>query len=170
MYTQDLITPSLKKLLSLVLSVLFLFSTATAQTKKTAKPGKKEKIEELRKKFFNDKLALTDTEKKGFWPLYDEYKQKDKALRDSFKSKYKPKGIAFMDDKQAEEFLNATIKLNEDQNNLFKEYIAKFRKVIPIKKVAMLPMLEKEFRKQMLNKSREHQKQGQPGKPGSDDE
>lgn len=129
------------------------------------KDAKREKIEELRKKFYNDKLALTETEQKGFWPLYQEYKQKEKALRDSFRARYKPNDVIFMDDKQAEEFLNATIKLNDDQNALFKDYISKFKKVISIKKVAMLPMVEREFKREVLRKAREHKKSGTPPPP-----
>jgi hypothetical protein len=55
-------------------------------------------------------------------------------------------------------FLEATIRLNEDQNNLFKEYIAKFKKAIPVKKVAMIPLVEREFKKEMLKTAREHHK------------
>ncbi|HEY1046448.1 MAG TPA: hypothetical protein VGF79_08410 [Bacteroidia bacterium] len=133
--------------------------------------AKREKIEELRKKFYNEKLSLSETEQKGFWPLFTEYKQKEKALRDSFRAKYKPNDVVFMDDKQAEEFLNATIKLNEDQNNLFKEYVTKFKKVISVKKVAMLPMIEREFKKQILKQAREHHKPGGPdGEPAPPEE
>ncbi len=158
----------IRQLSAFTLSLLMLFSSASvyaqggAKDKKT-KAEKKEKINELRKKYFNEKLALSESEQKGFWPLYTEYKQKERALRDSFRSKYKPNDVIFMDDKQAEEFLNATIKLNDDQNSLFKEYIAKFRKVISVKKVAMLPLVEREFKKEILKKAREHHKPGDPG-------
>ncbi len=161
-----------KRVAAFALSVLMLFGSSNmyAQDQKKTKTSKKEKIEQLRKKFFNEKLALSETEQKGFWPLYTEYKQKEKALRDSFKSKYKPNDVIFMDDKQAEEFLNATIKLNEDQNNLFKDYIARFKKVIPVKKVAMLPMVEREFRKVLLAKARENHKPGTKPDHGPDED
>lgn len=129
---------------------------------KKSKEDKKAKIEELRKKFYNEKLSLTEAEQKAFWPVYDEYKQKEKALRDSFRAKYKPNDVIFMDDKQAEAYLNAVIKLNDDQNNLYKEYVGKMKAVIPVKKVAMLPMVEKEFRKQMFKKAK-NKKGGHPG-------
>ena len=138
----------------ILMGCMFIFGAQEIQAQaKKDKVDKKEKIKELRKKYFNEKLALSDAEQKAFWPLYDEYKQKEKALRDSFKSKYKPNDVIFMDDKKAEEFLNATIKLNDDQNNLFKEYILKFKKVLPVKKVAMLPMVEREFKKELLDKA-----------------
>lgn len=156
------------KTIALALFTLFSFSTFSlnAQTKgKKDKGDKKAKIEELRKKYYNEKLSLTETEQKAFWPLYDEYKQKEKALRDSFRSKYKPNDVIFMDDKQAEAFLDATIKLRDDQNALYKEYVEKFKKVISVKKVAMLPMVEREFKKEVMQRAKQH-KQGPPPPPG----
>lgn len=161
------IKPGRGTIMAILLGILTIFSSSAAMAQdKKGKGDKKEKIKELRKKYYNEKLSLSDAEQKAFWPLYDEYKQKEKALRDSFKAKYKPNDVIFMDDKKAEEFLNATIKLNDDQNNLFKEYISKFKKVLPVKKVAMLPMVEREFKKEILSKAGEHRKPGGPGGPG----
>lgn len=170
----------IKSLMALTLGLLISMSGLKAQAPGQAGKGKKdkpkkEKIDELRKKFYNEKLALTETEQKAFWPLYDEYKKKEKALRDSFRSKYKPNDVVFMDDKKAEEFLNASIKLREDQTALYKEYVDKFKKVIPVKKVAMLPIVEKEFKKEVMQRAKEHKKQGpppppQPGDASPDDE
>ncbi len=157
-----------KQLMMLLLGFCMLF--AAGETKAQGKPDRKNKeemeskINELRKQYFNEKLALTETEQKAFWPLYDEYKTKDKALRDSFQRKYKKNEVVFMDDKKAEEYLNAMLKLKDDQNNLYKEYIAKYRKVLPVKKVAMLPMLEKDFKKEMMKKAMHH-KNGKPDGP-----
>ena len=158
----------IKSIIALMLGFVIALGTASAQGQKAKKDEKckKDKIEELRKKFYNEKLALTETEQKAFWPLYDEYKKKEKALRDSFRAKYKPNDVIFMDDKQAEEFLNATIKLREDQNNLYKEYVEKFKKVISVKKVAMLPLVEKEFKKEVMQIVKVHHKQGPPPPPG----
>jgi hypothetical protein len=147
------------------------FAPMTAQSsfKDKNKTQKREKINELRKKYYNEKLSLSDNEQKGFWPLYTEYKQKEKALRDSFRNRYKSNDVIFMDDKQAEEFLEATIKLNEDQNNLFREYIGKYKKVISVKKVAMLPLVEREFKREILKKAREHRKPDGHGGPNDDE-
>ena len=163
----------IKQLSIILLSFLFLSSQTSLmaqQQDKTSKSQKKEKINELRKKFFNEKLSLSEAEQKGFWPLYTEYKQKEKALRDSFRNKYKPNDVIFMDDRQAEEFLNATIQLNDEQNSLFKEYIGKFKKVISVKKVAMLPLVEREFKKNIMKKAWEHKRPGEKSGPGPDEE
>lgn len=147
----------MKNLKTIILSICLVIGLTNTQAQK-AKPSKNKadkeaKINELRKKFLTEKLALTEAEQKAFFPLLDEYKQKDKALRDSFRRKYKPNEAPFMDDKKAEEMLAAMIKLRDDQNNLFKEYIVKFKKVLPIKKVIMLPEVEREFKKEVLKKA-----------------
>jgi hypothetical protein len=123
--------------------------------KKEDKGAKHEKMKVLFKQYLNDKLALTETEKKGFWPIFEEYKKKEKELKDSFRKKYKPNSIPFMDDKQAEAYLNDFFQLNETINQLFKETTVKLKKVIPIKKVAMIPHTEREFKKELLKKMRE---------------
>jgi hypothetical protein len=123
--------------------------------KKEDKGAKHEKMRVLFKQYLNDKLALTETEKKGFWPIFEEYKKKEKELKDSFRKKYKPNSIPFMDDKQAEAYLNDFFQLNETINQLFKETTVKLKKVIPIKKVAMIPHTEREFKKELLKKMRE---------------
>ena len=124
-------------------TLLIGLNNLQAQNKpnKKNKAEKEAKINELRIKYFNDKLALTDAEQKAFWPLFDEYKLKDKNLRDSFQKKFKKNAIVFMDDKKSEEYLNALLKLKDDENDLYREYINKFKKVLPIKKVAMLQTL-----------------------------
>ncbi len=154
--------------LTVILILIFRLSNLNAQKPKpdkTAKPNKeaqKEKINELRKKFYNEKLALSEVEQKSFWPIFDEFNKKKKNLLDSFQKKYKPNKLTFMDDKQAEEFLNAQIKLKEDQLNLHKEYTAKFKKVISVKKVAMLEQTEREFKKTLLQKLKENKGPAKP--------
>ena len=143
-----------KQIMTVLLGFCMLF--AYADMKAQNKPGKRNKdekeakINELRIKYFNEKLALTESEQKAFWPIFDDYKSRDKALRDSFQRKYKKNEVVFMDDKKAEEYLNALLKLKDDENLLYREYIIKFKKVLPIKKVAMLPLLERELKKERL--------------------
>lgn len=143
----------------------------TGQNKPVKKNAveKEAKINELRIKYFNEKLVLSETEQKDFWPLYDEYKLKDKNLRDSFQKKYKKNSLVFLDDKQSEAYLNALLKLKDDQNALYREYINKFKKVLPVKKVAMLPTLEREFKKEILQKMIQFKKDGHKGQQPADD-
>ena len=158
-------------ILMVAFTLLIGLNNLQAQNKpnKKNKAEKEAKINELRIKYFNDKLALTDAEQKAFWPLFDEYKLKDKNLRDSFQKKYKKNAIVFMDDKKSEEYLNALLKLKDDENALYREYINKFKKVLPIKKVAMLPTLEKEFKKEILQKMTQFKKGQQQGPPPSEE-
>lgn len=165
----------IRNLKMLILSITLLMGLTNTYAQKgnpnkAKKIDKENQINELRKKYLIEKLALTEAEQKAFFPLLDEFKQKDKALRDTFRNRYKPNQIPFMDDKKAEEFLNAMIKLKDDQNNLFKEYILKFRKVLPVKKVVMLPQVEKEFKKEILKKASFKGPKNQDGLPPTGDE
>lgn len=118
-------------------------------------PPPRIKLEEFRKNFYNDKLALTEEEKKKFWPIFDEYKAKEKVLLKDFRAKYGKNDVYFMDDAKAEQYLKDALELKEKQLSLYKEYVEKFKTALPIKKVALLPMVEKEFKKELLRKARE---------------
>lgn len=139
----------------IILSSFNAFAQKGQGPKNGDKAAKHEKMSLLFKQFLNEKLALTDAEKKGFWPIYDNYKKKEKELRDSFRRKYKPNSIPFMDDKQAEAYLNDFFTLNENVNLLYKETTLKLKKVIPVKKVAMIPHTEREFKKELIKKMKD---------------
>jgi len=109
---------------------------------------KKEKIEALRVAFITEQLNLTSEESQKFWPLYNEYQDKLKAARREFKAQ----SGTFASDKEAQEFLDAELLLKQRELSLYKEYYDKFKKVIPVKKVAHLRQAEEEFKKVLLKK------------------
>ncbi|MBC7425624.1 MAG: hypothetical protein H7321_03725 [Bacteroidia bacterium] len=131
---------------------LIISNVASAQ----GKGDKAKKLDESRKKYFNEKLSLTEEEQKQFWPVFDEYKEKERKLLKTFKAKYKKNDIVFMDDKKAELYLQESIKLKEDQLALYKEYVEKFKKALPIKKVVMLAVVEKEFKHEILKRAKQN--------------
>lgn len=111
-----------------------------------AQGGKREKIEALRVGFITQQLDLTPDESQKFWPVYNEYLDKVKASRKEFKST----STDFTNDKDAQEFLDAELLFKQRELNLYKEYYDKFKKILPIKKVAMLRKAEEEFKKELL--------------------
>jgi len=107
---------------------------------------KKDKIEALRVAFITEHLDLTSEESQKFWPLYNEYQDKLKAARKEFKAQ---KGT-FASDKEAQDFLDAELLLKQRELSLYKEYYDKFKKVLPVKKVAHLRQAEEEFKKVLI--------------------
>ena len=127
--------------------VFWLFAiTAIAQ------PGtKREKIEALRVSFISQKVNFTTAEAQNFWPLYNEYNDKLDAVRRTFRQQYgKNANVEFTTDKEAEAYLMAELNLKQKEYELYKEYFEKFKKVLPIKKVALLRKAEEEFKKEII--------------------
>ncbi len=113
--------------------------------------SKRDKIDALRVTFINEKVNFTAAESQAFWPLYNEYNDKIEQARKSFRQQC-VKNIDFttLSDKDAETYLNGELSLKQKEYELYKDYFEKFKKVLPIKKVALLRRAEEEFRKELI--------------------
>lgn len=109
-----------------------------------------DKVDAQRVSFITEKVKLTTTEAQSFWPLYNEYNDKVKALRKNFRVNHGKKED-FSSDKDAEDFLNAEINLKQSEVDLKKEYTEKFKKVLGTKKTALLRKAEEEFLRILIN-------------------
>jgi hypothetical protein len=131
----------------IILVILFIApAMAFAQT-----DAKKDKIDGLRADFIKKKVNLSTKESEAFWPLYNEMNDKLDAARKTFKSQYNDKtNYDFATDKEAEAYLYAQLLLKQKEYELYKEYYDKFKKILPVKKVAALQRAEEEFRKKLV--------------------
>ncbi len=113
--------------------------------------NKRDKIDALRVTFINQKVNFTTQENQVFWPLYNEYNDKLDNARKSFRQQYiKDKDYTAATDKEAEAYLNAELALKQKEYELYKEYFDKFKKILPVKKVALLRRAEEEFKKELI--------------------
>jgi hypothetical protein len=133
---------SIKYLLVLAVA-LFAAKTDYAQ------PGKNNKVEALRVSFITQKVNLSTQEAQGFWPLYNEYNDKIKFARKNFRQQY-AKVNDFKTDKEAEDYLNAELKLQQTEVDLQREYFDKFKKILGAKKTGLLKKAEEEFKKEII--------------------
>jgi hypothetical protein len=134
--------------------VLMLFISGV---KAQSPDAKKEKIDALRASFINKKVNFTDLEAQAFWPLYNEMNDKLEASRKTFKLQYNAgSNYNFTTDKEAEDYLNAELLLRQREYLLYKEYYEKFRKVLPVKKVAALRRAEEDFKKELIKLIKEN--------------
>jgi hypothetical protein len=129
------------KLILVLVIALLSFTTARSQGK--------DKVEALRVSFISQKLNLSTQEAQGFWPLYNEYNDKIKSLRKNFRQQYGSVS-EFKSDKEADDFLNAEMKMKQGELDLHKEYFEKIKKVLGSKKTAMLIRAEEEFKKVII--------------------
>ncbi len=128
-----------------------LFVVAAAVVSMAQPTSKHDKIEALRVSFINQKVNFTTQEAQLFWPLYNEYNDKLDNAKKTFRQQY-VKNVDFttITDKDAEAYINAELSLKQREYELYKEYFEKFKKVLPVKKIAILRRAEEEFRRELI--------------------
>lgn len=142
--------------------ILWLALLALAITAATAQaqPDKGERIEALKISFFTEQLSLTPDEAKVFWPVFNQFEAERKAIRQEHKTGGQK--LEFMSDSEAESMINKEIAFQQKNLDVTKKYVGEFKKILPVKKVAVLLTLEKKFSRMLLDKV----KQGGGPPPG----
>ncbi len=107
-----------------------------------------QKIESMRVAFINDKLKLTPQEAQVFWPIYNEYLDKMKAIRREKKKLYLQSDIN--SNETADDFINKKVQLEQTEMQYIKDYSIKFKKAIGNIKTALLFKSEEEFKQELL--------------------
>lgn len=116
-----------------------------------------EKFNEERKVYFTEKLELTDTESKLFWPLYEDFQNRKMKLVEDERNAYKyaSKNIDNLTDSEIKTTLEKIYRVKEEQLQLEKDYYqVKFHKALPAKKVLKLGKVEWDFRHHLLRQLR----------------
>jgi len=149
----------MKKLTIIIVAVLLnSFQLAVAQNE--LEPSKREKLDALKVAYLTNELNLTPTEAQSFWPLYNELEDKMKEVRKErrdnrigTKSNY-----AELTDAQLSAAVNRELALEQQELDLKKEYNERFKKILPMKKVAKLHVAEQGFRKELLHRAKDRTK------------
>jgi len=125
-----------------------------------AQPGKKTpqaKIKSLKIAAFTEVLALTPDEAKVFWPLYNEYQEKMEDLKFEeikFKKKLQNKMVEVTED-DYKEAIEKHLELEQQKLDLTESYYKKYQSVLPYEKIYLIPVAEKAFKKELLNRIRQ---------------
>lgn len=140
----------------LVPALTFAQEPASAARTKKDHAEMQKKMTEMRVNYVRENLGLTDAQNEKFIPLYKEKLEKIAALRKEqrtiskdFKANYESKSDAEIDASMKAKF-DTQLKVL----NLEKEFYDKFKSVIPVKKVAKLEQVEKEFQMSVLRKTK----------------
>lgn len=119
--------------------------------------SKEERIKALKVAFITEELDLSPKQSQGFWPLYNELHDKLEVIRKKFKVK---PDLDQMTDEEIELFLENHLKLGEEKIELHRVYIQKFKKVINLKQIARLSLVERKFKRELLMRSKEKRGEG----------
>lgn len=148
-----------KKIVTTVMVLVMPLAAVLAQAPSSRGKGEKfrEKVIDMRANYVKENLGLSDAQNDKFIPVYKDYLRKaadviresrsiGKELRDNFEMK---------NDQELEALLQKQYEQEQKQLALKKEAQDAYKKLIPIKKVAKLQLVEKEFNRTMLRKAAE---------------
>ncbi len=126
------------------IKILLIFAWLFCLVPKAHAQG--DKVDALKASFIKKKLELGNTESDKFWPVYNEYNDKIKAIRKNFRQSIH-KAPDNLSDKEAEELYQLDIRSKETEAELHKQYSEKIKNIIGVKKVIALRKAEEEFKK-----------------------
>lgn len=119
-----------------------------------AQENKKDKIEKLHVSYINKRLELNESEAQKFWTVYNEYKQKQRALKQKYRQALKQKG-SHLSEADAEELYQLDLQTQQAEADLHKQYSQKLKDMIGVKKVVELRLAEYDFRREVINSIQE---------------
>jgi hypothetical protein len=110
----------------------------------------REKVKADKKLLVATNMELTESEAKGFWPVYEDY-QKDLTainqrivkLIESYAADYRAKTLT---DEKAKKLIDELVAIEQAEAGLKTSSVPKLRKVLPEKKVARYLQIENKIR------------------------
>jgi len=99
--------------------------------------------------FITEKLALTPEQSQGFWPVYNEFQEKQETLRREARPQRR---LAQMNDNEIQAMLNKQLDAEAKLLELRRTYMVRLQDVITIRQVALLQQAERDFNKQVVER------------------
>src|SRR6185369_16920801 len=110
----------------------------------------RDKIKADKKLLVATNMELTESEAKGFWPIYDQYQkdlqkinQRIVALLESYAADFRGKSLT---DEKAKKLIEEAVAIEQAEANLKSTYAPKLSKVLPVRKVARYLQIENKIR------------------------
>lgn len=139
----------MKHFYKIIILVFLFFCSGHAMSQ-----NPKDKVAELRVSFISKKLELTTAESEKFWPIYNEYNDKIRAVKKNLRQSYK-KGVDNLTEKEAEDLYQLDIKTKQAEIAIHEQYSAKIKDVIGAKKTVKLHLAEEEFKLEIIKNIKE---------------
>jgi len=138
-----------------ILFIALIFSafqlTAQAQQPEGNRPAG-ERIRAYRVAVYTDVLQLSSEEAQNFWPIFNEYSANREKLQQQMKA---DRQLEVMSDPEVEEYVRKYFDIRQKEIDLEKDLTTRLRKVLPLRKIAKLPIAEREFREGLVKKLQE---------------
>lgn len=146
--------------LNYILPFILLFTlTVFAQTNEE----KKQQVKALKVSYITTELALTGEQSAKFWPVYNEFEQKQYEIRHNrmrpIIKKIDEVGIDKMSDKEALTYLNQLQEAEDELFTLRRKLVTDLKAIIGPVKVLKLKKAEDDFNRKLLKKYKDNKKQ-----------
>jgi hypothetical protein len=148
----------------IITSFLLLISINSLSAQRFGDGERGERIKALWVAFITQELDLSPDESAKFWPIYNEYMDKERALNKS-KNKFGKLNPDELSEAEIDRYFNENLSIEEQLIALKRTYYKKLKTAIPAKKIIQLPQAEREFKKkiiQFLQARRENTNGGNP--------
>lgn len=146
----------MKNLRPITLLLLLFCLASSAQNGKFKQ--KMEQVKTLKVAFITNELSLTPEESAKFWPIYNAFEEKQRAIRKqkmgSFIEPRKEEPKETMTDKEASALLAQIEKNEEEMHLLRKKLVTDLKTIIPAIKILKLKKAEEDFNKKLLQQYR----------------
>jgi len=110
----------------------------------------RDKIKADKKLLVATNMEFTESEAKGFWPIYEEYQkdlqkinQRIAKLLEGYAADFRSKSLT---DDKAKKLIDDAVAIEQAEANLKSSYAPKLSKVLPVKKVARYLQIENKIR------------------------
>jgi len=141
------------KIINILSLLLLLTITVQAQEGRS----REERVKAIKVAFITEELQLTTDQSAQFWPIYNEFQDKLKALRKSYRNRV---DVDAMSDEELEAWLEGHLKKEEEKAILHRAYVEKFKTVISIRQIVKLSKAERQFKRKLLERAKERREGG----------
>ncbi|MFC2187940.1 hypothetical protein [Peijinzhouia sedimentorum] len=146
-----------------VLLTMISFTSLAQQYRSSMKQEDREKLESAKIAYITNRLTLTSSQAKEFWPLYNEFERKKfeartKARREGYRMTNR--GQNDLTEAQATEILEIHIKAREEDVAIEKEYLSKFQNIISDGQILKLLTIDESFLRNYLMRELRGDKDG----------
>ena len=142
-------TINIFKTTSFIIMMCLFSSSIISQNHNKQINEKRESNEAVKIAFFTSKMQLTTIESQNFWPVVNEMEAELKALKDKNaqgKMMMKDKNTEEISDQELEDMMDARIQMGKEKVDILINYHEKFKKVLPIQKLAKYYQSTKEYK------------------------
>ena len=151
-----MITKRQIRTIALLVSFVFIGEPTFTQTPHQKDHQEKDdsRIQSMKVAYITNELDLKPEEARKFWPVYNEWQNKEEEAWQDFKDKTPDRSadIDELSDQQLNNIIDAHIGKKQKKADLQRQYLKEIKKVLPLPKVAKLLHAEHSFKRHLLDK------------------